>query len=542
MIPRARKRPSEFRALLVYPNLTLMLVPPVSIALFTDILKRLGYQVDLFDATSYMSPEESSHPARRAKYLQSRRYDEKSLYWDVKTDLLGDFRRKIDAFEPDVLLVSIVEDTWPQALQLIDSVKHLAIPTLVGGVFPTFAPELVISHPDISMVGVGEGESIISDVCERLRKGEPLDDTPGLWLKKQDGTVVRNAMAPLVDISEKALPDFSLFDEARFYRPMGGQIFKTIPLETYRGCPFTCTFCNSPGQVKLARDGGLGMFTRRKRFDRLAQELRTLIERHDPEFVYIYDDSFMARPDEEHYAFCEMYREFKLPFWCQTRVETVSAEKLGALKDVGAFRMSYGIEHGNEQFRKERLYRNVTNQMMFEKFELIHGAGIPFTVNNVVGLPYETRALAFDSIEFNRKISGLYDSSTVSIFTPYHGTVLREMALKEGWLPERAQTNSMTTRSLLEMPAPYLSPDEIDGLLRTFNLYAKLPRERWTEVARAETPDDEGNAAWERLAGEYDVLQFGGQEAVRRAQETANKGGTGCRASDTETISFERSA
>ncbi len=535
---KAVKPPSEFRALLVYPNLTLMLVPPVSIALFTDILKRLGYAVDLFDATSYMT-DDSSHPGRRAKLLQSRRYDEKSLYWDVKTGLVDDFKKKVAEFKPDVLLVSVVEDTWQQTTELLESVRDQGIPTLVGGVFPTFAPDLVLSHPAVDMIGVGEGEQIITEVCERLRQGEPVDGVQGVWTKRPDGTVVKKGRGALVDISEKATPDFSLFEEARFYRPMGGYIFKTIPLETYRGCPFTCAFCNSPGQVTIARDEGLGLFTRRKRMDKLAAELRALIARHNPEFVYIYDDSFMARPDEELYDFCEMYSEFKLPFWCQTRVETVTAEKLAAMKGVGCFRMSYGVEHGNERFRRDKLLRNVSNELMLRKFEVIRDAGIPFTVNNVIGFPYETRELCFDSIEFNRNIDGWFDSSTVSIFTPYHGTVLRDMALREGWLDPEARTNSMTTRSLLNMPAPYLSADEIDGLIRTFNLYVKFPKERWDEIRVAERPGPEGDAAWKRLAAEYDVLQFGGREAVRRAQEKPVKGGTGCRASDTETLAFE---
>ncbi len=32
----------------------------------------------------------------------------------------------------------------------------------------------------------------------------------------------------------KSIPDYSLFDPKRFYRPMGGRIFKTIPIETCR--------------------------------------------------------------------------------------------------------------------------------------------------------------------------------------------------------------------------------------------------------------------------------------------------------------------
>ena len=44
-----------------------------------------------------------------------------------------------------------------------------------------------------------------------------------------------------------------------------------------------------------------------------------------------------------------MYKEIKLPFWMQTRPETVNEEKLKKLKDVGLMRMAFGLEHGNER-------------------------------------------------------------------------------------------------------------------------------------------------------------------------------------------------
>ena len=32
---------------------------------------------------------------------------------------------------------------------------------------------------------------------------------------------------------------------------MAGKIYKMVPVETHRGCPFTCSFCNSPDQNTL---------------------------------------------------------------------------------------------------------------------------------------------------------------------------------------------------------------------------------------------------------------------------------------------------
>ncbi len=54
-------------------------------------------------------------------------------------------------------------------------------------------------------------------------------------------------------------------------------------------------------------------------------------------------------------------------------------------------------------------------------------------MNLIIGMPGETRELIMDTIHFTRTIKG-FDTVTVSIFTPYHGTVLRDIAVKNGWL------------------------------------------------------------------------------------------------------------
>ena len=73
--------------------------------------------------------------------------------------------------------------------------------------------------------------------------------------------------------------DTSLFEEARLYRPMAGKVYKMYPIETIRGCPYTCKFCNSPDQMKLYK--GLGhSFFRKKRIDLVYKELKYFKEIH----------------------------------------------------------------------------------------------------------------------------------------------------------------------------------------------------------------------------------------------------------------------
>ena len=485
-----KKKKSDFKILLVYPNLTMMLVPSLAIGIFTRILKREKYQVDLFDTTHYVS-EENSSPQNRVKFLQARDFSEENdLGVRIKTDLTGDYIKKIKKFKPDFIIYSVVEDCYRQTLALMEAIKNYDIPHIVGGVYPTAAPNICINNELINILGVGEGEKIIIDMSEAIRLNNSLYEIPGIWFK-DNGEIIKNERGPLVNIND-SIPDFSLTDEARFNRPMGGKIFRTIPVETYRGCPFQCTYCNSPMQTAKSRESGIGNFLRRKTMKILREELKHLINKYDPEFLYFIDDSFTARNKTEVLEFCDMYEEFKLPFWFNTRPETTTIEMMKRLKEVGAYRISFGIESGNEQFRKKVLKRNGSNAQLKEKFDMITKSEIPFSLNLIIGMPGETRELIMDTVRFTQTIIG-YDTITVSIFTPYNGTELRDVAVKNGWLDSGYITKHTTSSSALKMPPPMLSSEEINGLMRVIPLYIYFPKNEWSRIKRAEINNREGN-------------------------------------------------
>ena len=566
------KTKKEFKVLLIYPNLSMLLTPPLSMAIFTSLLRNAGYCVDLFDTTPYIGEGTSSVDENvsvgeemntmRKKHLeiaqnpqqlepeieftfqaktvqetmietmQARSFSyESDLKFQSKLGLYDDFKQKVDEFKPDLMLVSVVEDTFLQAVKLISLVYDKDISILVGGVFTTANPELAISYPMIEMIGIGEGEQIVLDVAERIFNGRPCDDVPGVWIKKKSGKIIRNPRGPLFDFT-KIIPDFSLFEDVRFYRPMGGKFFKSIPLESYRGCPYTCAYCNSPMQSTLAKDAGIGDFVRRSEIERVRDYIANVIEQVHPTFFMFIDDSFLARPSENIEAFCKMYEEFKIPFWFNTRPENITLDRLKMLKEINCYRMSFGLECGNEKFREKHLLRKVSNKKLIQKFEILANGDIPFSINNIIGFPDEDRKLIFETIELNREIP-YYDALTVSVFVPYHGTVLRKYAEKLGYIhPESIVCDLFHTT--LDMPQ--LSAQEIDGLLRTFPLYVYFSKSFWPDIERAEINDEEGNRIFHRLSEKYHNEAFSHNQDEKMAQTKKVTGSIGCASNDLDSI------
>jgi radical SAM superfamily enzyme YgiQ (UPF0313 family) len=429
-------------------------------------------------------------------------------------------------FEPDLMVFSLVEDVLSKALKLLDSVKDLNIPHLIGGVFPTAAPDRCFDFPEINMIGLGEGEHTILKVAEALRLDLPLNNIPGVWLRDSTGKIYKNPHPPLVDINEYS-PDYSLFEENRFFRPMGGKVFKMISIETYRGCPYQCTYCNSPMHVVSAKGNNLGSFLRRKPMNVLKKEIGKMVDLFDPQFILFIDDSFLARPQKEVFDFCDMYEEFSLPFFINSRPECFTVENLKRLKEVGCYRISAAIESGNEDYRTNVLRRNGTNESIISWFNTLTESGIAYTINLIIGFPGETREMTMDTVELVRSIQG-YDTLTVSIFTPYHGTALREVAIKNKWLdPDLKVETHFTATSILKMPPPYLSSEEIDGLIRTLPLYCYFPKNEFEKIKRAETNDVVGNEILEQYADIYRREFLGESQEERGVLKV--EGGSGCR-------------
>ena len=58
-----------------------------------------------------------------------------------------------------------------------------------------------------------------------------------------------------------------------------------------------------------------------------------------------------------------MYQDVKLPFWCQTRIETISEYKLKKLKEVGLDRLH--LEWNMERkFRRDVVKRNGSKKVI----------------------------------------------------------------------------------------------------------------------------------------------------------------------------------
>ena len=56
------------------------------------------------------------------------------------------------------------------------------------------------------------------------------------------------------------------------------------------------------------------------------ERLDQYVKQFDPEYWFIIDDSFLARPRKEIFELCELFQKYKTPWWCNTRLENIDKE------------------------------------------------------------------------------------------------------------------------------------------------------------------------------------------------------------------------
>jgi len=492
------------KILLLYPNHKGMNMLPPAIGLLSACLKRENHIVELFDTTYYDSVEiegnkdSSDSDKSKSDRLMAKPYRMPNEITVKYTNVYDDFEGFVKKFNPDLLALSCTEDMFHLGVRLLDRVRKYKILTIVGGVFSTFAPKLVLSFDSVDIVCKGEGEDALVQLCYRLEKGIDYFDIPNLWFKK--GEKIISNPTKMIDMDANPLIDMSLFEKARFYRPMGGKVYKMFPVETHRGCPYKCAFCNSPSQMELYRKEASSNYLRKKSFDNMRKELLFYKNEMNAEYLYFWADTFFSWKKNEFEEFCELYTEIGLPFWCQTRAETINEKRFKKLKEIGCSRISFGIEHGNAKFRKKHLDRLMTNKVITDGLNLVKKIGIPFSVNNIIGFPYETRELAFDTIKLNRTFEA--DDRNAYPFTPFTGTPLRKLCEDLGLVKSTDIVQSMIANgSVLDMPQ--FPRDQVNGLCKTFNMYVKFPERRWPEIEKAEGNSKESQLIYENLKEEF---------------------------------------
>jgi len=219
------------------------------------------------------------------------------------------------------------------------------------------------------------------------------------------------------DMKGLPVPRFDLLDLSRYKMPA---VENFTPVQTSRGCPFNCRFC------EVTR-----FYGRTYRFRPIDEIIREILQL-DTRSVYFVDDNIAAsRPRAEELF--EALRPLKLNWTGLVNMFTCKdIDLLDLMVESGCAHLNIGLESINPGSLKEMNKR--MNQV--DDYALIlrnlRKRGIFFSVNLVLGLDSDTTESFAETVTFLRREK--VPMSFMFIVTPRVGTALREDLEKQGRL------------------------------------------------------------------------------------------------------------
>lgn len=362
-----------------------------------------------------------------AAVLKQEGHDVRYFHLQSMTDV-GSLYERVLSEEPGLIGFSVTSSQFCYLRDIVRNMPKRTRPLLIaGGTHPTLCPDCLSEVPELDGIVRGEGEYPMAELARAMEAGRDYTGIKSFWFKK-GGAIVKNEMRPIIqDLDQLPFPDKSVLDYQKLLDQFGGRnrfIFS-------RGCPLHCTYCSNKVLSDLYGHG----YVRHRSPQKAIEEIRRDVERYTFKLVTI-DDDMVTINKKWFYEFFTLYpKEFTLPFDCNIRPGMVDEDMVVTLKKAGCAYAYIGVEQGNDAFRRRVLNRHMTNEQIIHTFELFKKHGIQPFAHVMVGLPYETKELFWDTVRLFRRLG--IRSNDISIFTPYPGTELWELCQTNGWMPDR---------------------------------------------------------------------------------------------------------
>lgn len=385
----------------------------------------------------------------------------KIIHGKVRNLTLNDIIKEINDFRPDIIGISCCFTVGIDfALKVAHDSKKLGYITILGGWHPSFAHSEILKYPFVDVIVRGEGELTFRE----LIKNKDLEKIKGISFK-DNGNIIDNPDRPLIkDLNKLPLPARNLRNKNTYY-----QIFQ-MPLdaiETSRGCPYKCTFCNIHRFYR-------GTY-RTKSTNRVIQELKIISSQKNHKNVLIVDDNFtvnMKRVEE----ICDtiIKEEIKLDLICQSRIDVIKNNPniIKKMSKAGFWLFFLGIESFNQK-SLNYVQKRVDFRDIVEAIRILHENDILIIGSLLIGSNLDEEEKDIDLMIKMVKKLGI-DFPIYSIMTPLPGTKFREILIENDYLLTQDWRKYNFTTAVNRLNK--LSKEKLDELLSKAYYYSYFNR------------------------------------------------------------------
>lgn len=269
-------------------------------------------------------------------------------------------------------------------------------------------PAIFSEYCDFFIVGDGEIASV--ELAEYICGKRAINEVHSLVYADENGNVITNETAPLLDMDNIYYPDYDCFDFDKYLAPE-----PVIPVQFGKGCYWSkCTFCDFyTGQQKFDM----------KSVSRAVDEVEFLVNKYGYRHFNFVDE---AVPPAFYNAFATelIKRNLKIYYSSFVRLEKAfTADVLQNMYNSGARYMMWGYESESPRIM-ELMNKGID---LSERKRILADsakAGIWNVVTFLLGFPTETEE------ELQSTIDVIYDNSIVDTCVPSNFALKKNAILK----------------------------------------------------------------------------------------------------------------
>ncbi|MEG3641584.1 B12-binding domain-containing radical SAM protein [Magnetococcus sp. PR-3] len=339
---------------------------------------------------------------------------------------------RIRRFQPQVIGVSCVTSAMNFGKLFARWVKEIDenIYTILGGVHITVLPiETLNEAPEFDLGVVTEGEETLPEILDILEKGHAPIGIAGT-VYRENGKPMLTGCRDFPDVNKIPYPNRDLLPSELYLnkhsvRGLSRKTWNIIEVDSSRGCPFRCTFCN----VEVTH----GRKVRYRTPQHVLGEVEACVKKYGTNCVVFNDSTFTFKKSRVKELVLGLPKVGIEGYHVNGHVKTVDAAMLQTLAETGCQKISFGVESGSQRVL-DKILKNATLEEIREAFTMAKRSGIPIVEGTfILGSDIEETEEDFASTgQLMRELRP--DIVGMGIITPFPGTAQYTEMKSAGYL------------------------------------------------------------------------------------------------------------